>query len=72
VGLPLGVWLGVQATNAMFASFTTESYTLKAYIAPQSVAQICLLMLGVMLLSEIPPVRRIFRLDLAEATKVME
>jgi putative ABC transport system permease protein len=72
VGLPLGVWLGVQATNAMFASFTTESYTLKAYISPQSVVQICLLMLGVMLLSEIPPVRRIFRLDLAEATKVME
>ena len=71
-GLPLGVWLGVQATNAMFASFNTESYTLKAYIAPESVAQICLLMLVVMLLSEIPPVRRIFRLDLAEATKVME
>lgn len=71
-GLPLGVWMGVQATNALFASFTTESYSLKAYIEPMSVVRICLLMLGVMLLSEIPPVRRIFRLDLAEATKVME
>jgi hypothetical protein len=30
------------------------------------------LMIVVVLLSEIPPVRRIFRLDLAEATKVME
>lgn len=71
-GLPLGIWLGIQATNALFASFTTESYTLKAHISTESVVQICVLMLVVMLLSEIPPVRRIFRLDLAEATKVME
>lgn len=70
--LPLGIWLGILATNALFASFTTESYSLKAYIYPSSVVKICLLMLVVMLLSEIPPVRRIFRLDLAEATKVME
>ncbi len=70
--LPLGIWLGVKATDALFASFTTESYTLKAFIYPESIARICLLMLVVLLLSEIPPVRRIFRLDLAEATKVME
>ena len=70
--LPLGVWLGVQATNAMFASFSTDAYTIRAYIYPESVARICVLMLAVVLLSEIPPVRRIFRLDLAEATKVME
>jgi putative ABC transport system permease protein len=70
--LPLGIWLGILATDALFASFTTESYSLKAFIYPSSVLKICLLMLAVMLLSEIPPVRRIFRLDLAEATKVME
>ncbi len=70
--LPLGVWLGIRATDAIFSSFETESYTLRAYIYPQSVARICLLMVAVLLLSEIPPVRRIFRLDLAEATKVME
>jgi len=70
--LPLGVWLGVEATNAIFASFETSSYTLRASIYPSSVARICALMLVVVLLSEIPPVRRIFRLDLAEATKVME
>jgi putative ABC transport system permease protein len=70
--LPLGVWLGVMAADAIFASFTTSSYTLKASIYPASIARICLLMLAVVLLSEIPPVRRIFRLDLAEATKVME
>ena len=72
LGLPLGIWLGVRATDALFASFETESYTLEAFIYPESIARICLLMLIVMLLSEIPPVRRIFRLDLAEATKVME
>ncbi len=71
-GLPLGVWLGVQATEAMFRSFSTDAYTIQAYIAPSSIVRICLLMLAVLLLSEIPPVRRIFRLDLAEATKVME
>lgn len=70
--LPLGIWLGVQATNAMFASFETDAYTIRAFIYPDSIAKICLLMLVVLLLSEIPPVRRIFRLDLAEATKVME
>jgi putative ABC transport system permease protein len=70
--LPLGVWLGILATDAIFASFNTMSYTLTASIYPASVARICLLMLVVVLLSEIPPVRRIFRLDLAEATKVME
>ena len=70
--LPLGIWLGIEATNAIFASFETSSYTLKASIYATSVARICVLMLAVVLLSEIPPVRRIFRLDLAEATKVME
>ncbi len=70
--LPLGLWLGIRATDAIFSSFETESYTLSAYIYPASVVRICLLMVAVLLLSEIPPVRRIFGLDLAEATKVME
>lgn len=71
-GLPLGVWLGILSTEAMFRSFSTDAYTITAYIYPESIVRICLLMLLVLLLSEIPPVRRIFRLDLAEATKVME
>jgi putative ABC transport system permease protein len=70
--LPLGIWLGIQATNAIFASISSVSYTLTASIYPSSIAYLCLLMLAVVLLSEAPPVRRIFRLDLAEATKVME
>ncbi len=70
--LPLGIWLGLQATNAVFSSFETDAYTLRAFIYPESIVRICVLMIVVLLLSEIPPVRRIFRLDLAEATKVME
>ncbi len=70
--IPLGLWLGVQAANALFAYFDIEGFELQAYIYPGSIAQICVLMVAVVLLSEIPPVRRIFRLDLAEATKVME
>lgn len=70
--LPLGVWLGIEATNAMFASFSTESYTLRAALYPESVVRIVVLMLVVLVLSEFAPIRRIFRLDLAEATKVME
>lgn len=70
--IPLGLWLGTQAASALFRYFDIEGFELKAHIYPGSVARICLLMLAVVLLSEIPPVRRIFRLDLAEATKVME
>jgi putative ABC transport system permease protein len=70
--LPLGLWLGLKVTDLLFATFEVETFNLKAHIAPQSVVRICLLMVAVVLLSEIPPVRRIFHLDLAAATKVME
>lgn len=70
--LPLGLWLGIEAMNALFRYFDIEAFTLRAHIYPASIAKICVLMLAVILISEIPPVRRIFRLDLAEATKVME
>lgn len=70
--VPLGVWLGVKTAEAMYASFSTDAYAFKVVIYPASIAWIVLITIVVLLLSEIPPVRRIFRLDLAEATKVME
>ncbi len=70
--VPLGVWLGLRASDALYASFSTEAYSFKSVIYPQSIAWIVGINLLVLLVSEIPPVRRIFRLDLAEATKVME
>jgi putative ABC transport system permease protein len=71
-GIPLGVWLGIQAAEAMFASFSSESYTLKAAVSPMSILWLSLATLAVLLLSEGPAIRRIFRMDLAESTKVME
>lgn len=70
--VPLGVWLGLLAADALYASFSTEAYSFKAVIYTESVVWIVVINLAVLLISEIPPVRRIFRLDLAEATKVME
>jgi putative ABC transport system permease protein len=72
VGIPLGIWMGVKAAQAMYASFSSEAYSLQAVIVPESVAMLVASTLVVLLLSEIPAIRRIFRLDLAEATKVME
>jgi len=72
VGIPLGVWMGVRAAQTLYNSASTEAYTLKAVIFPLSVVYVVISLLIVLLLSEIPPIRRIFRLDLAEATKIME
>jgi putative ABC transport system permease protein len=72
VGIPLGVWLGMQAADAIFASFASEAYSLKASISIASIGSLALATLGVLLISEVPAIRRIFKLDLAEATKVME
>ncbi len=72
VSVPIGVWLGLQAAGVMFEAISTEVYTLPAYINPNSYVWIVLSILGILLLAEVPPIRRIFRLDLAEATKVME
>ncbi|HEX9094426.1 MAG TPA: FtsX-like permease family protein [Coriobacteriia bacterium] len=72
VGIPLGVWLGKLAADAIYASFSSEAYSLKATLSVQSVVALSAATLGVLVLSEIPAIRRIFRMDLAEATKVME
>ena len=70
--VPLGIWLGLRAADLLYAQLSSEAFTLTAYIKPSSVGVIVVSLIRVMLLSEIPPVRRILRLDLAEATKVME
>lgn len=71
-GVPLGVWMGIEVTNSLYDQLSSEAYTLSASMRPQSVVAIVLGLVAVMLISEIPPLRKVFRLDLAEATKVME
>lgn len=72
VGIPLGVYLGVLASTAMFESLSTEAFHFKAIIYPVSYIYVVGSILIVLLLSEIPPIRRVFKIDLAEATKAIE
>lgn len=72
VGLPLGVWLGLRMAEAVLASMSSEQFSLQIVVRPTTYVWVVLATIVVLLLSEIPPIRRIFRLDLAEATKVME
>ena len=72
VGIPLGIVLGLYAADTLYASLSTEAYSFKVVLYPQTYLWIILSILGVLLISEVPPILRIFRLDLAEATKVIE
>ncbi len=72
VGIPVGIVLGLWVTSELFKSLSTEAYSFKAALYASSYVYIIASVLVVLLVSEIPPIRRIFRLDLAEATKVIE
>ncbi|MDO8737000.1 MAG: FtsX-like permease family protein [Thermoleophilia bacterium] len=72
VGIPVGIVMGLWVANALYKSLSTEAYSLKVVIYGSSYAMIILSILVVLLISEIPPIWRIFKLDLAEATKVIE
>jgi putative ABC transport system permease protein len=71
-GIPLGLWLGVQVARAMMDSLTGETYNFPLTIYPQTWWYVVIASVAVLLFSEIAPIRRILRLDLAEATKVIE
>ncbi|RJQ31717.1 MAG: ABC transporter permease [Actinobacteria bacterium] len=72
VGIPLGIYLGYLSANAMYESFSNEAFSLSAVIYPMTYVYVITSIIIVLLLSEIPPIRRVFRLDLAEATKAIE
>ncbi|MBE0428781.1 MAG: hypothetical protein IBX61_02795 [Thermoleophilia bacterium] len=72
MGIPIGIVAGLWLAKRLFDSLSTEIVSFKAVIYPTSYVWIILSIIGVLLASQIPPIRRIFRLDLAEATKVME
>jgi putative ABC transport system permease protein len=72
IGIPLGIWGGLRVAQAVLDAMATEEFGMRIVIEPTSVVLVVLAIVGVLLLSEIPPVRRVFRLDLAEATKVIE
>ncbi len=72
VGLPLGVWLGLRTAEAVLAAMSSEQFSLQIVVQPWTYVWVVAAAIVVLLLSEIPPIRRINKLDLAEATKVME
>ncbi len=72
VSVPIGLWAGRLAAEAMFRAMSTEAYTMPTYINPMSYVWIVISVIAILLLSEVPALRRVFRLDLAEATKAME
>jgi putative ABC transport system permease protein len=67
-----GLALGSLATYYLFQVFgSAASFNLPSYIAPQTYLIVSALIFATALLSQVPAVRRVNRMDLAEATKVM-
>ncbi|HFD39888.1 MAG TPA: ABC transporter permease, partial [Anaerolineae bacterium] len=67
-----GLALGSAATYYFFQLFAaTGDFYMPFYIAPASYLIVSLLIFGTALISQIPAMRRVNRLNLAEATKVM-
>ncbi|MEA3441438.1 MAG: FtsX-like permease family protein [Chloroflexota bacterium] len=67
-----GFALGVAATYYLFQLFSASAdFYLPFYIAPASYVIVTLLIFGTALISQLPAMRHVNRMDLAEATKVM-
>lgn len=72
VGVPLGLWLGALVASGMMESLSSDVYNFPLTIYPKTYVMVVVSSVLVLLVSEVPPIRRILRLDLAEATKVIE
>ncbi len=67
-----GIGLGIATTYQLFQVFNQSGdFYIPFYIAPQSYIIVTLLIFGTALLSQIPAMHKVNRMDLAEATKVM-
>jgi putative ABC transport system permease protein len=67
-----GLAVGSLATYYLFQAFgSSDFFSLPFYIAPQTYLIVSALIFATALLSQAPAVRRVNRMDLAEATKVM-
>jgi putative ABC transport system permease protein len=67
-----GIALGVAATYYLFQLFSASAdFYLPFYIAPVTYLIVTILIFGTALISQIPAIRYVNRMNLAEATKVM-
>ena len=71
LALAQGLVLGWYTTLALAGGFSTDLFWMTAYIAPRSYIITALGILLTMLLAARPAIRRIARLNLAEATKML-
>ena len=67
-----GLAIGVASTYYLFQVFSASAdFYMPFYIAPLTYGIVTLLIFGTALLSQIPAMRRVNRIDLAEATKIV-
>jgi ABC-type antimicrobial peptide transport system permease subunit len=67
-----GLALGSVTSYYLFQVFTASGdFYMPFYISPQSYGIVTLLIFGTALLSQVPAMRRVNQMNLAEATKVM-
>ena len=69
VGIVLGLPLGQRLAASFVNLYQSEEFTLKAIIFPSTYLITVLALLLVLLVSEIPSLRHISRLNLADTTK---
>jgi putative ABC transport system permease protein len=72
IAVPFGLVFGVLAASAMVKTFENEMLAMKLIIYPQTYLIVFALVFVAMLASEIPAIRRMSRINLAEAAKTAE
>ncbi|NPA92057.1 MAG: FtsX-like permease family protein [Chloroflexi bacterium] len=66
-----GMFLGWYVADRMMRAFSTELFSMQAHIYPHSYVLTALGVLITLLLASLPAIRRVGRLNLAEATKML-
>ena len=66
-----GLVLGTLAARGMGSAFSSDLFSFQITISPASYLLTALGILATMVLSALPAIRRVNRLDLAQATKVL-
>jgi putative ABC transport system permease protein len=72
IALPFGLILGTLTAVEMMKAFESELFAMKPIIYTMTYVIVSALIFAVLFASEIPAVRQVFRLKLAEATKIVE
>ncbi len=70
--LPFGLILGYLTGAQLMKAFQSELFDMKLVIYPSTYLVVSVLIFSVLLISEIPALRHIAKINLAEATKIIE